>query len=249
MNRREMILKSGITGLAVLSGLSDLRAEAKIKEENDLKIIAAGAHPDDPETGCGGTIKLLTDAGHEVICYYLTTGQAGIKGVSHTETEKIRKAEAQEACSILGAQAVFGKQIDGATEINKKRFTEILDFIESRQPDMVFTHWPIDTHADHRVCSNLFYNAFLRSSKSFDLFYYEVMTGHQTQNFNPETFVDIASVANIKHQACFVHKSQKIKEEYAKYHGLMEKFRGAECYSQYGEAFIRQRPYGLSFMK
>ena len=48
------------------------------KPHKRLKVLAIGAHPDDPETCCGGTMCLLHDAGHEVVCVYLTRGEAGI---------------------------------------------------------------------------------------------------------------------------------------------------------------------------
>ncbi len=240
MNRREMIKNTGLLGLSSL--LSASRTYADSDEKEKLKIIVAGAHPDDPEIGCGGTIKLLTDAGHKVTVYYLTKGQIGIDGLTSEQTSEIRKKEAREACKILGAKPVFGKQFDGATEITKVRFAEILDFVENEKPDIVFTHWPIDTHPDHRACSNLFYNAWLNVSKGFDLYYFEVSTGNETQMFNPTNYIDITSVIKDKHNACFSHKSQKIKEYFNENLGVIEKFRGLSLYSKYGEAFVQQLP-------
>ncbi len=245
MKRRDLLKNTGLFGISALLAPALSAKGLSVKTPNEkLKIIVSGGHPDDPETGCGGTIKLLTNAGHQVINYYLTVGQGGIEGLSAQKAAEIRKKEAVEACRILGAQRVFGSQLDGAAEVNKARYDEILQFLEEQKPDVVFTQWPIDTHPDHRACSLLFYNAWLRSSSGFDLYYYEVMTGRQTQNFTPTVFVDISSVIESKRKACFAHKSQKVKEWYDNIHGVMEKFRGGQCYARYGEAFARQQPFG-----
>ena len=115
------------------------------------KIVVVGGHPDDPESGCGGTMARLADLGHEVVALYLTRGEAGIAGKSHEEAATIRTAECREACKILKARPVFAGQIDGATEVNPARYDEFRKILEAEKPELVFTHWPIDTHRDHRA--------------------------------------------------------------------------------------------------
>ena len=204
------------------------------------KIIIFGAHPDDPETACGGTMALLSQAGHEVVAAYLTRGEAGIRGKSHQEAAAIRTQEALRACELLGTRPVFLGQIDGQCEVNLARYDEMHHFFEQEQPDFIFTHWPIDTHRDHRACSTLVYDAWLRMQPRVPFFYFEVMTGWQTQNFAPTDYVDITAAAELKHQACLAHKSQRVTEWYADSHGKMEAFRGLECGCDYAEAFVRQ---------
>ncbi|HOU14260.1 MAG TPA: PIG-L family deacetylase [Anaerolineae bacterium] len=204
------------------------------------KIIVVGAHPDDPETACGGTMTLLAQAGYEVVAAYLTRGEAGIPGTSHQEAAAIRTAEALRACELLDAHAVFLGQIDGQCEVNPARYDEMYRFLENEQPDLIFTHWSIDTHRDHRACSSLVYDAWLRMGRRVPLFYFECMTGQQSQNFAPTDYVNISTVVELKHQACFVHESQHIAQWYANDHGKMEAFRGLECGGDYAEAFVRQ---------
>ena len=208
--------------------------------ESRKKIIIVGAHPDDPETACGGTMALLSQAGHEVVAAYLTRGEAGIPETSHDTAAAIRTQEALQACELLGARAVFLGQIDGQCEVNSARYDEMRGFFEQEQPDLIFTHWPVDTHRDHRACSTLVYDAWLRSGLRFPFFYFEVMTGWQTQNFAPTDYVDITSVVEQKYQACLVHKSQRVTEWYTDSHGKMEAFRGLEFGCDYAEAFVRQ---------
>lgn len=203
------------------------------------KIIIFGAHPDDPETTCGGTMALLSQAGHEVVAAYLTRGEAGIPGTSHDAAAAIRTQEALKACELLGARAVFLEQIDGQCEVNPARYDEMYHFLEQEQPDLIFTHWPIDTHRDHRACSTLVYDAWLRTGRCVPLFYFECMTGQQSHKFFPTDYVNITAVIELKHHACLAHKSQRVTEWYADSHGKMEAFRGLECGCDYAEAFVR----------
>ena len=205
------------------------------------KVLVIGAHPDDPETAAGGTMVLLAQAGYEVVSVYMTKGERGIAGKSFQEAVDIRVPEAINACKILGARPVFMTQIDGDAQINPERYVEMRELIAAEKPDMVFTHWPIDGHPDHRVCSLLVYDAWRRLGYSFELYYFEVMSGTQTQLFHPTDWVNISSVATVKEQACFCHVSQNIKPLYDEWHIPMEKFRGLELRCPRAEAFIHLR--------
>ena len=207
--------------------------------EGYKKVLVIGAHPDDPETMCGGTILKLKAMGVEVVSVYLTSGEAGIRGKSHEESRTIRQAEARRACEVMGVRAEFLTQIDGNAEVNKERYAEMKALIEREKPDMVITHWPIDSHRDHRVCSVLTYDAWRQTGYSFDLYYGEVMTGLQTQNFTPTLWVDITEYHDQKLKAYYCHQSQGMEEIQA-YHDPMEILRGMECHAKYGEAFIKQ---------
>ena len=95
MDRRNMLKMTG----AALAGTSLLGMPAWSQEQNGQpartkKALIIGAHPDDPETGCGGTMLVLKEAGYEVVSVYLTKGEAGIVGKSHAESAAIRVEEA-----------------------------------------------------------------------------------------------------------------------------------------------------------
>ena len=201
-------------------------------------MLVAGGHPDDPESGCGGTIARYADAGHEVVALYLTRGEAGIAGKTHDEAARIRTAEAERACSILGAKARFAGQVDGATHVDSAAYAAMRELLEQERPDAVFTHWPIDTHPDHRAVSLLLYDAWLRTRRTAALGYFEVLTGDQTQLFRPTDYVDISAVARRKRDACFAHASQHPEDWYSR-HERMSRFRGAEHGSEHAEAFVR----------
>lgn len=205
---------------------------------NRKKILVIGAHPDDPETAAGGTICLLTDAGHEVVCVYLTRGEAGISGKSHDEAASIRVKEAEAACAVMGTRPLFMGQIDGATEVNQDRYQEMREMLEQENPDVVITHWPIDGHRDHAVCGILVLDAWRRLNRCFELYYFEVMSGTQTQLFHPTDWVDITTTQERKYKASYCHQSQGLKEAMDNWHTPMERFRGIECRCAAAEAFV-----------
>ena len=243
VSRRDLLSSSGILLGSTALGLGAAQANAEDQQASPrrkLKIVVVGGHPDDPESGCGGTIARYVDAGHEVVAMYLTRGEAGIKGKSHEETARIRSAEAREACKILGARPVFVGQICSATEINRQRYAEFRKILEAEKPDMVFTHWPIDRHPDHRVASLLTYHTWVYTKvKKFALYYYEVYSGIETQQFAPTDYVDISATEARKRAAVAAHASMGHESIYVR-HDIMNRFRGIEFVCEYAEAFVRQ---------
>ena len=203
------------------------------------KALIIGAHPDDPEYCCGGTALMLQRTGCEVVNVYLTGGEAGIPGKSGDDAKAIRQKEISDACAIMGVRSVQLSQVDGACEITKERYAEMKAVIEREKPDVVFTHWPIDSHRDHRICGILTYDAWRQLGHSFDLYYHEAMTGLQTQNFHPDTYVDITDVVETKHKACRAHASQE-PDFILEWHIPMERFHGGEYQCKYAEAFVKQ---------
>jgi LmbE family N-acetylglucosaminyl deacetylase len=214
-------------------------AAAEPSPASPLKVVCVGAHPDDPESGCGGTLARYAAAGHRVTVIYLTRGEAGIRGKSHDEAAAIRTAEAEAACKVLGARPVFAGQTDGATEVNRERAQALQRLLAAEEPDVVFTHWPIDTHPDHQAASLLTLRAYLGSGRRFPLYFFEVNSGSQTLGFVPTAYVDLTSTRDKKKAALFAHKSQDGEGIYRKHHEPMEVFRGRELGVAAAEAFAQ----------
>lgn len=240
--RRKLLTQSAQLAGAIGASLPLLDAERLAEDRpsrtKQLRVVVAGAHPDDPETGCGGTIARYTDAGHKVIVLYLTRGERGISGKTYEEAGAIRTAEAHKACQILGAEAVFAGQVNGKVEVTYTRYDEYRRSLEAQYPDIVFTHWPIDSHEDHRATSLLVFDSWLRTHKKFALYYFEVMSGIQTSQFSPTHYVNITETEARKRSACFAHVSQQPAEFYS-VHDRMNSFRGMEFGCKYAEAFVR----------
>lgn len=229
----------GASVMGIPAFAQDSNAAGNSQAENKKKkVLIIGAHPDDPESNCGGTMILMQKAGWEVVSVYMTRGEAGIPGKTHAEAAAIRMEEAKNACKVLGARPVFMTQIDGSSEINKARYAEMKELIAAEKPDIVITQWAIDSHPDHRVCSSLVYDAWRRLGYSFELYFSESMTGLQTHLFTPNTYVNISDVAAQKRESVFCHVSQKPEDWVDDWHGTMEKFRGREMGCKAAEAFV-----------
>lgn len=242
VSRREML--AGLAAGAAVVGLP-LAEAADAPSPRKLKVLVAGAHPDDPELAAGGTIARYTDLGHEVVCLYLTRGEVGKLNEPKTpaETARIRSAECEKACVILKARPLFAGQIDASTEVNDQRCADFLKLIDAVKPDVVYTHWPMDPHRDHRTTSLLVYDAWYKAAKKFELYYFEVKVGPQSQLFRPTLYVDITATEERKKQACYAHSHGE--QVYTGWTDLMNRFRGLECRCKFAEAFAHH-PRGAS---
>jgi LmbE family N-acetylglucosaminyl deacetylase len=207
-----------------------------------LKIVCVGAHPGDPEFGCGGTMALYSNAGHQVTLLYLTRGEAGDPSKSYAESAGLRTKEAESSCSILKAKPLFAGQIDGNSELNGARNESMTRLILGEKPDIVFTHWPLDSHVDHQVAGLLTLTAWIKSGKQFHLYFYEVNTGSETMGFEPSDYVDITAVRDTKKAAMFAHQTQNPKDVYDGFFRAMEDFRGLEAGVKAAEGFIHFKP-------
>lgn len=242
MSSRRTFTKKIIAASAAFSLQSFAGTSAAEKNGSKMKVVCVGGHPDDPETGCGGTLAKLASLGHDVTIIYLTSGEAGIKGKSHEEAAAIRRNEAIAACKILNAKPIFAGQVDGEGMVSNEWVNKIQSLINAENPGLVFTHWPIDSHKDHQCASLLTIQTWVRSGKKFPLYFFEVCTGSQTTSFRPTDYVDITATQEQKRKAIYCHASQDPPGIYASKgcnHAMMEKFRGIEMGVPAAEAFVR----------
>ena len=231
MTRREILATSA-------PALSVSWASGPEQPAKKLKVIVTGGHPGDPEYGCGGTIGRYSELGHEVTLLYLNRGEKGCGGKPGEDCGQLRTSEAQEACRILKAQPAFAQQIDGEAAIDTASYNKFRQLIEAARPDILFTHWPIDNHRDHRAISMLAYDAWLQMGKSFAFYYYEVSDGEDTLMFAPTDYVDISQSESRKRAACYAHASQAPDRFYA-LQSQVTRFRGVECGVPQAEGFVR----------
>lgn len=241
ISRRRLLRNAGLLGGAFALDLplsaTDSKAAAAEQQgaARKLKVLVAGGHPGDPEYGCGGTIARFTSLGHEVVLLYLNRGDPSAK--SPNEGSGVRVEEAKKACAILKARPSYAEQIDGNAVIDRAHYEEFRRIIASEQPDAVFTHWPIDNHADHRAISMLVYDAWLKLGKKFALYYYEVSNGEDTVQFAPTHYVDISQTEPQKRKACYAHASQT-PDKFYKLQEMVTRMRGIESGHPQAEAFI-----------
>src|SRR5947209_12256508 len=150
LSRRSFVERSAAVAAGALPSLGPATPDSA-----PLKVVCVGGHPDDPESGCGGTLARYAARGHAVTIVYLTRGERGIAGKSLDESARIRSAECESACRIIGASPQFFGQIDGATELTHAHVDAMTRLLTAENPDIVFTHWPVDTHLAPQAASIL----------------------------------------------------------------------------------------------
>jgi N-acetylglucosamine malate deacetylase 1 len=239
LTRRRLLSQSlGMATMTValpaITQATQARSPADGREpKRRLKVIVTGGHPGDPEYGCGGTIARYSDLGHEVILLYLNRGEWPPKDAGLS-----RVAEAKRACEILQSRPLYAGQINSQAVVDAAHYDEFRKIVEAEKPDAIFTHWPIDNHADHRAISMLAYDAWLKLKKTFAFYYYEVSNGEDTVQFAPTHYVDISKTEPRKRQACYAHASQSPNRYYA-LQEQVTRLRGIESGRQHAEGFIR----------
>src|SRR6266516_3297880 len=239
LTRRGFLKESVVlAGPAILAADAPPLAAAGVGAARALQVTCVGGHPDDPESGCAGTLARYAELGHSVTVVYLTRGERGIRDKSLEEAAKIRSAECESACKIVGAKAVFFGQIDGDTEFNRVHVDAMTKLFAAGNPDVVFTHWPIDTHMDHQVASFLAIRACMALRQRPQLYFFEVNSGSQTQGFLPNTYVDISSVLEKKKSALLAHVSQDGQGIWRQHHEIIANWRGREAGVAAAEAFV-----------
>jgi LmbE family N-acetylglucosaminyl deacetylase len=164
-----------------------------------MNILAIGAHPDDIEFGCGGSLLKYARKGHHVFLLVMTEGsQGGDPG--------LRRAEQERAAAILGARKVlWGDYRDTEIPMGRPLIQRLEEAVRLVGPDFIFVHHADDTHQDHRNLSEATLSA---TRYTRNVLCYE---GPTTQNFFPSVFVDVEPVLEDKVAALQAHTSQVMK--------------------------------------
>ena len=116
-----------------------------------LDILAFGAHPDDVELGCAGTILKEISLGKTVGIIDLTRGELGTRG-----SAAIRDSEANAAAKILGVSVRENLEMrDGFFVNDEKHQLEIIKMIRKYKPEIVLCNAIDDRHIDHAKGSKL----------------------------------------------------------------------------------------------
>jgi LmbE family N-acetylglucosaminyl deacetylase len=227
VTRRHFLL-----GLAALLPVST--AFGADNRPGKLRVVVFGGHPDDPESGAGGLIALLTQAGHEVLVGYATTFRTGRSFKGEPEGE-VRQRESRAACKLLGATPKFFPYAHEKLEADPEAQRAVVAWLDEVKPDIVVTHWLFDTHPNHHVAGSLIWRAYAKQG-GWNLYCFEVETDQQSRGFVPQLYLDISAVHSLKHDACYAHVSQN-PDEFWRLHEAMHHRRGAECGVALAEAF------------
>jgi len=169
-----------------------------VVEKSGLRVVlAVGAHPDDTELGCAGTLALHKLNGDKVYLLVLTKGEA-------SGDIEVRERECKRAAEILGVDSLFFGGLEDTRVHDGRESIDIIEkIIDKVKPDIIYAPTPKDTHQDHR---NTGYATMSAGRRCKMILLYE---GASTQsNFFPQVFVDIKKTFELKKEATRVFGSQ-----------------------------------------
>jgi len=175
-----------------------------------LDALAFGAHADDVELACSGTMIKLGVKGYKTGIITLTRGEMGTRG-----NAEIRAEEFKEAGKVIGLAAHHMLDIpDGRVEVTWENKLKIIGEIRSYKPRIVFAPYWVARHPDHEKTSHLVREAaFLAGLKKMDTdqeaFRPHKVIYYQTRfEFEPSFIVDISDVHEVKMKSILAYKSQ-----------------------------------------
>lgn len=234
-----------------------------------LRVLAAGAHPDDIEICCAGTLARYAEEGHKTFISITCRGNAGTLHASAEEIVKIRAKEAKRAADMTGAELITLDFGDAELFYNKESLAVFIDLVRQVRPHVIITHPPEEEnmHNDHWLTCRLIMHAsqwathhnlgmelkYPPTETTPSLFYFDRFMS--SSSIYPTHYVDISSTFEIKKKALSQHQSQisftrkLYGPNFIECVEIMAKLRGYECGVKYAEAFRelaihpRVRPY------
>lgn len=219
-----------------------------------MRVLAVGAHPDDLEILCGGTLARYVREGHDVVMCHATRGDRGSFVHTAEEIARIRGEEARRAAEVCGAAyASLGIQdgeVNAADPVHRRL---VVDLVRDSRPDLIITHHPHDYMSDHNEISKLVFDCsfhatlpLLETGKPHHglvtpIYWMETVMGI---GFQPTEYVDVSSTIEVKVAMLEAHDSQL---SWLRDHDGVDiveqmrtttRFRGQQCRATYAEGFI-----------
>ena len=229
-----------------------------------LDLLAVGAHPDDVELCCGGTVAKLVKKGYNVGLLDLTGGELGTRG-----SKSIRQQEAQKAARLLGVAVRENLNMrDGNIEVTRKNILKVIQVYRRYRPDVLIIPHSLERHPDHErahvLCKEAWYYAGLTKITTKERGkpqkrhrpkrYFHYM---QKYEFVPSFIVDITETYGIRLAAIKAFASQLYDPRrkgpatlvsspaFMQFIETRAKYYGSQIGVQYGEPFYSIEPVGI----
>lgn len=202
-----------------------------------MKIAVIGAHHDDIEISCGGTIAKAIANGHDVLMVVLTPSDYTDYTGKNLRTNEEAKREGEKSAEILGAKLITLDFPTKDVPYDSNSVEALNKIFDEFNPEIIFTHWPHDTHQAHRntalasISAARYYNTILM---------YEPMmpSGRSYHGFRAQVYVDISEFNKVKMEALKAHESQYNKYGGDFWLGAVEaraRLRGFEMHTNVGQ--------------
>ncbi len=205
-----------------------------------MKILVVGAHLDDIELACGGTIAKAIKNGHQVKTLIMSkSGYTNVDGGVQREDD-VAVREGTNALHTLGVQDIEILDFPTKDIPFQSDVVNAIDLcIQKFQPDVIFTHHPFDTHQAHVGVSQ---STIAAARRKNTIYFFEPIapSGRSYVAFKPQMYVDITDVVDIKLDSLTKHESEYHKfgaEDWIEGVRCRCGFRGYEMGTKYAEAF------------
>jgi LmbE family N-acetylglucosaminyl deacetylase len=218
-----------------------------------VRVLAVGAHPDDLEILCGGTLARYVRDGHAVTMCHASSGDRGSFTGTRAEVARTRAAEARQAAEIAGADYLSLGLSDGEIDAGDARQRRlVIDLVRDTRPDVIITHAPTDYMSDHNEISRLVFDCSFHATlpllatdrphhdRVTPIYYMDTLMG---LDFLPTEYVDITATIDTKVAMLEAHASQLtwLREhdgvDIVENMKTVAAYRGLQCSVTYAEAF------------
>jgi len=218
-----------------------------------MRVLAVGAHPDDLEILCGGTLARFVQDGHEVVMCNATLGNRGSFEHISEEIERIRLHEARRAAELAGATHVTLGFTDGEVDAgDDEQRTAVVELVREVRPDLIITHSTGDYMSDHDETSKLIFDCSFHATLPLletgrphhdtvtPIYFMDTVMG---LGFHPAEYVDVTSTIETKVAMLEAHASQLtwLRDhdgiDVVEQMRAVTRFRGLQCRVQYAEGF------------
>ncbi len=226
---------------------------------DDKVVLSLGAHPDDAEFMCAGTLALLRERGWQVHIATFTPGDCGTIEYSREEISRIRKSEGTKAAALLDGQYHCLECDDAFIMYDRPTLLKAVALVRKVRPKIVFTLSPSDYMVDHEMSSKLAQSACFccgivnidtPGAEPFEpiphLYYTDPVEGKDKfgTQIAPGTIVDTTSVIDIKTKMLVCHESQRNWllahhgiDEYTQQMKKLGRIRGGDIGADFAEGF------------
>lgn len=199
-----------------------------------MKILAIGAHFDDIELGCGGTLYKHYTRGDEIFYLIITKSDYKSSINKHTRTSSQAKKEGYKSAKLLEANIIEGNFETLTLQPNKELINFLCEKISYIKPDVVYTHFKGDQHMDHRAVAQ----ASIIATRNVDSVFAYMSNIYDTEPlFNPNKFVDISKYFKTKQKMINFFKSEKETHNWVKQLILFNGLYGFKNGVEYCEPF------------
>lgn len=201
-----------------------------------MNVLAIGAHFDDVEIGCSGSLAKHRSMGDRVIILVITDSKYDDYNDVPIRSSDIALKEGKKGAEALGCELICSHYKTKQVQFSYKVIEDINKVIDENEIDTVYTHWDFDVHQDHQAVGK----ATLCAARKINrILMYQSNLYMNTQSFNANYYVDISKFIEIKKKAILCHKSEveKFGEEWLNFWINEAANNGKKFNVRYAEAF------------